>query len=716
MGKVIEEIVKLISTDLGFGSLVSLLAAFFSWIIVKAYDRYQNLKTAKELVPYLKAVEVEHYRKYFIPTHFQNQSPVHEEEPGFSREIVAAKPLIPHFLKYAFNDKKESNKFYLVLADSGMGKTTFMINLYIKFNSFFNFGKKNNKIKFFPFKDDRIIEKIKEVDKKEIPITILLLDAFDEYKKILPPAESDGLTDDERFRKVLDEVIESVRDFREVVITSRTQYFPGQEDKHYELKIPQFNDKGYHTLVKLYLSPFDKSEIKSYLNKKYGILRFWNRKKKKIAKQIVYKSPKLMVRPMLLSYIDYLVDSKKEYSNTYQIYEALIESWIQREADKRKQIDDREKFKSDLLKFSQLAAIEIYKQRTKTSMMVLKKEEAIAIKAQNGIELLDYEVTGQSLLTRDVENNYKFSHKSIWEFFIAKEASENLEFAINLNLTGMDVAKLFCQELSLNSFVLSNYSLISAGSFLMGAVPDDKDASEDEKPQHPVTITTPFYMSKYQVTVSDFKKFIEDTNYQTDADTGDGSFVWNGKEWVKKKGVNWKCDTKGNLRPIEENNHPVIHVSWNDAKAYCQWLEQKTIKKFRLPTEAEWEYAARGSKDGLQSVSTKYYWGNEIDSEYLWYSNNSNSKTHPVGERKPNNFGLYDMLGNVWEWCEDWYEEKYYEKSPEEDPKGPDSGKSRVLRGGSWRGNAEDCRSSFRLSFTPGIRNYYIGFRLVFVP
>ena len=174
------------------------------------------------------------------------------------------------------------------------------------------------------------LAKIKEIKKEEIPNTILLLDAFDGYTKILPPTESDKLTDDERFRKVLDEVIETVQDFREVVITSRTQYFPGEEDQPYELKIPTFDSKGFHTLAKFYLSPFDDKEIRRYLNKKYGILRVWNRKKKQKARRIVSNSPKLMVRPMLLSYIDYLVDGDQHYTNTYDIYDALINKWIER--------------------------------------------------------------------------------------------------------------------------------------------------------------------------------------------------------------------------------------------------------------------------------------------------------------------------------------------------------------------------------------------------
>ena len=170
-------------------------------------------------------------------------------------------------------------KIKVLRLNSGMGKTTFMINLYMQYTSFFNFSRKY-KIRLYPFGDARILDQIKKIEPEKAKKTILLLDAFDEDKNLVPPSEPDGLSDDDRFRRRLDEIIETVRDFREVVITSRTQYFPGQEKQPYELKIPSFDDKGFHTMAKLYLSPFDNKEIKRYLRKKYGMLKFWQRKKK----------------------------------------------------------------------------------------------------------------------------------------------------------------------------------------------------------------------------------------------------------------------------------------------------------------------------------------------------------------------------------------------------------------------------------------------------
>ena len=243
---------------------------------------------------------------------------------------------------------------------------------------------------------------------------------------MLPPENPDGLTEDERFRKRLDEIVELTRDFREVVITSRTQYFPGQENQAYELKVPRFDNKGFHTLAKLYLSPFDTKEVNRYLCKKYGYFAFWNRKKKQTALSIVENSPNLMVRPMLLAYIDYLVDSKKTFTTTYQIYETLIEKWIVREAVKRKyESTTREKLKNDLHSFSNLVAIEIYTQHKQTGNLSISKQTVTELCKQNNLNLTDYEITGQSLLTRDAHNNWKFAHKSILEFFNAKKYNYN---------------------------------------------------------------------------------------------------------------------------------------------------------------------------------------------------------------------------------------------------------------------------------------------------
>ena len=214
--------------------------------------------------------------------------------------------------------------------------------------------------------------------------------------------------------------------------------------------------------------------------------------------------------------------------------------------------------------------------------------------------------------------------------------------------------------------------LIPAGEFMMGASPGDSKADDDEKPVHRVEITKPFYIGIFPVTQEQYERVMGEN----------------------------PSDFKGSNRPVES-------VSWDDAQEFCRKLGQMTGESYRLPTEAEWEYAARVGS------ATEFHWGDEVDDDYVWYDGNSGDETHPVGQKRPNAWGLYDMSGNVWEWCADWYGANYYRNSPLRDPKGPSFGNARVVRGGSWLHLAWSMRSANRYRFTPDHRNYFVGFRIV---
>ncbi len=686
MDKIIEELVKLspltpyielLLVQYGYTKETSNVVSFvinalllYGLIHLYKYlvNRYKNAQAAKRL-PNFDYQKVTSSRELFIPTRGQNHSPAREEEPSQSRRFISSQSLIPFFINNAFNEKKETNKYYLILADSGMGKTTFMINLYLQYTSFFNF-KGGQKIKLLSFGDTRILDQIREIKQAEALETILLLDAFDEYKGLLPPETPDGLTDDGRFRMRLDEITELTRDFREVVITSRTQYFPGQEAEAYELKIHRFDDKGFHTLGKLYISPFSDKEVKQYLNKKYGIFRFWNWKKKKKATAIVQKSPKLMVRPMLLSYIDLLVDdSNRAFKKTFDIYETLIEKWIDREAQKRKyEHSTREKFKKDLLEYSRRIALEIFNHRTNTGFLYVPKAEAIAIAQKNNLDLTDYEITGQSLLTRDAEGNWKFAHKSILEFFIAQDLIQHPESWENIEFSGMDMAQQFYEEHFPFGIILVK---VAGGAFKMGS-----NEYESEQPIHDVTVRD-IYIGKYPITQ---------------------------KQWQAVMG--------NNPSKFKGENLPVEYVSWDDAQSFLKKLSDKTGQKYRLPTEAEWEFAARGGKKSKKGYS---YSGSNDVNEVAWYRENSESKTHPVGSKLPNELGIYDMSGNVWEWCEDvWHEN--YKGAPNNSmawTKGVDKNTIRVVRGGCWGSSDNYCRVSSRSGSDAFNHFNDVGFRCV---
>jgi formylglycine-generating enzyme len=275
---------------------------------------------------------------------------------------------------------------------------------------------------------------------------------------------------------------------------------------------------------------------------------------------------------------------------------------------------------------------------------------------------------------------------------------------------------------------------IRGGEFLMGASDSDDDAQESEKPRHKVRITKPFYLGIHEVTVAQFRAFVRDTDYQTGAEPdGKGSSGFNtalpGFEY-DKPGYTWK-----NLGWIQDDDHPVLNVSWYDATAFCQWLTKKERRTYRLPTESEWEYACRaGSKarfisgdssDELKLIANvqdrslaakKPRFSNSDDASYLsrpvpW--DDGHPFSAPVGSLLPNELGLYDILGNAAEWCQDWYGKDYYGNSPLTDPKGPETGTARVVRGGAFLHQARHCRVSHRVAGTPSYRNYIIGFRVV---
>ena len=210
---------------------------------------------------------------------------------------------------------------------------------------------------------------------------------------------------------------------------------------------------------------------------------------------------------------------------------------------------------------------------------------------------------------------------------------------------------------------------IPPGNFMMGS----NDGGKDERPAHMVMIS-PFQMDMFNVTSDLYEIFCDKT------------------ERKKPRNPGWG-----------HGNEPVVNVSWDDALAYATYYDK------RLPTEAEWEYACRAGGTG------KWCFGNDVErlEKYAWYDANSDNQTHSVGEKKANAWGLYDMHGNVWEWCMDWYDVGYYEISTDRDPVGPVSGHYRVLRGGSWLIDPAWCRSSLRYKGLPGNRTNLVGFRCV---
>jgi formylglycine-generating enzyme required for sulfatase activity len=300
--------------------------------------------------------------------------------------------------------------------------------------------------------------------------------------------------------------------------------------------------------------------------------------------------------------------------------------------------------------------------------------------------------------------------------------------------------------------------LVPAGEFMMGSTESMDDLLKafptykveaqsggffkDEFPRHRVRITKPFYLGRYAVTVGQFKKFVEGTGYRTEAEQsdagrterqrvdrahrGNGGWGYNPKSG-KCEGRNPKYNWR-NPGFAQTDDHPVVDVTWHDAVAFCQWLSRKEGKTYKLPTEAQWEYACRAG------TSTRY--SNGDDPDHLARVANvqdvagrrefphvheiimpkDGKFTVAVGTLPPNSFGLYDMHGNVWQWCSDRYGEDYYAKSPVDDPTGPETGNRRVRRGGGWNSFPLYARASFRNWNVPESRCVNVGFRVLREP
>ncbi len=264
------------------------------------------------------------------------------------------------------------------------------------------------------------------------------------------------------------------------------------------------------------------------------------------------------------------------------------------------------------------------------------------------------------------------------------------------------------QEKEVTNSIGMKLKLIPAGTFMMGS-PVDEKGSEDDERQHQVTISQPYYMGVYEVTQAQYQKVMgkNPSYYQ-----GDAVAI---KIPAKKHPQTGRTLEEAKIVPVDTSNRPVELVSWEDAVAFCEKLsslpsERAAGRVYRLPTEAEWEYACRaGSK-------TAYSFGTDASSldDYAWYESNSDGQTHAVGQKLPNAWGLYDMHGNVFEWCMDRYGD--YPRGSVTDPVGASSGSYRVYRGGGWYRTAESCRSASRNGGSPSIRDYSLGFRVTCVP
>jgi formylglycine-generating enzyme required for sulfatase activity len=669
--------------------------------------------------------------RYYVEPKVQHHNPADKDEDERAISYVRA-PAFEAINAFLTGDTplRGGHQHLFILSDAGMGKTSLL--LMIRLSHLFSFWPKRYRCELLKLGPDTL-ERIAGMEHKAD--TVLLLDALDED----PTAWG-------RIEERLLELIRASDACRRVILSCRTQFFPaGGADPFGR---PGRVEIGGWTCPMLFLSLFDDAQVDAYLRKRFPdklhqrLLARENPIRQR-AVALVKPMRSLRFRPLLLSHIESIVSAKDDVLsvqqatpdadwNAYRLYEALVQTWLLREERKlSRQFRAQSIQPPDAAALLDLCAlIAVHLQVVGRRELPLADLAMLRERHSAARHLSDLDVGGRSLLNRNAEGEYRFSHYSIQEFLVVRAiVTGALDFErglLRLAATGADgerrtvrmmeveqrlratdqMLEFFAgagvlpgPRVDLSTIQWKNYrgltfqdrlangalgpelQLILPGRFLMGSPDDDPDAGSDEKPQHEVEIADAFAIGRYPVTFDEYDVFCAATG----RDRADA------ESWGRGR-------------------RPVINVSWEDAEAYCNWLSEQTGARYLLPTEAQWECAARAGS------TTRWCFGDkEIAlTAYAWYDQNARSKTHPVGSKESNAWGVHDCHGNVWEWVRDTWHVSYHGAPADGSAREPSvaaPGADRVVRGGSWRYPARFCRSAVRLSWPPDSRYSDLGFR-----
>lgn len=378
----------------------------------------------------------EESQRQYIETQFLSTPPHEFDEPNKATTATTREPM-DKFCNRIFKDNNPNERVYMVLAGSGMGKTTFMVNVFCHYVKQ-NMTRKgmNLDIRLLRLDDEKVLDDIKKISEDgsiKPEKTILLLDALDENRYA-----SGNFVE---FKQKLEDAMEP---FGLVMITCRDQFFDNEKSIPTSTSwVSVTKDKNLINYNKIYISPFSDEDIKKYLALKYK-----KRKKRKQASQIAEKCKVLMARPLLLSYMDDLLDGNFEFKTIYEIYRVLIDKWLQREVNKIQSEEARSEQKKMLYHFSVRIARTIYENWKDTKSMLLSPEQMEDFMTRFNYSKVPYELKRRSLINRNVSGYYKFAHKSFLEFFLAQEYFHNSTF--KLDFEGMDMARRFYEEMCIS--------------------------------------------------------------------------------------------------------------------------------------------------------------------------------------------------------------------------------------------------------------------------
>ena len=669
---------------------------------------------------------------YFEQPNCQYQNPADHDEDAQSHSTVDKFPVfkaLHEFLSKEIVERDGRNQLF-ILADAGMGKTSLLLML--KLMHLFDFWPKRYNCMLLKL-GEKSLERINAQEGKAD--TLLLLDALDED----PMARGEPGRVEERLRNLLT----ASRNYRQVLITCRTQFFPNTG-------VNPFRNPGLvtvegHRCPLLFLSLFDDRQVEDYLYRRFpdpwdSIFsgRANPRRLKAIALLLPMKS--LRFRPLLLTYVDELLQAQAQLNDVYQVFQALVQVWLGREIRKMK-LQGLATVPSEAELWAACRLLAVYLQALgHRELTAAELDQLMArLPAVKYLPRLDF--GGRSLLNRNSNRDYRFAHYSIQEFLVVNALLEGVlqddldlcpepAHGISPKLTAQmqeflrtglqskasqgNLSRLPSQDLTVSMALMDllhegklkpewlvglnlrsrlktggtgpEMVIVPAGSFRMGSDTGEPGVRDNEIPRHSVAIAQPFAIGRYPVTFDEYDRFCESTGKHKPSDD----------DWGR-------------------GNRPVINVAWVDAQAYCVWLSEQSGQSYRLPSEAEWEYAARARTE------TAYWWGDEIgvnqancrDSGSQW----SGKQTSPVGSFPANPFGLYDTSGNVWEWVQDrWHNSyrwnTYYKGAPNDGSVWERGEGGRVIRGGSWHNQAGTVRCARRFDLDSWLRDNDIGFRL----
>lgn len=387
--------------------------------------RYINKAVGND---YLETIKDRRKKKY-IKTRFQNMAPNMYLDPKESLDKQATEDLMSFYLDEVFTTDN-TQAFYCILGGSGMGKTTFAVNLVVSYISRYTEKTLPFDIQLLSLSKDDVLSKINSISDKIN--TILILDALDEN------VEAVNSYDD--FKVKLEK---AVSDFRIVIITCRTQFFPDEDNEpKYTIIQHQGRDKGYKKYTKHFIAPFRNKDIDNYLNALYSWMHPFKKRK---AKRIIQNCNSLMIRPLLLSYIDLLVKEDIDYNNILDVYDILIMKWIEREVAMHGEADKVE-MKEVMCRFSCDLSWDIYQYNRDRGGYFVPSDDFNAFLSNNDFINIKHNFKGRSLVNRDAIGNIKFSHKSFLEYFLAKKLFQESSY-VHFNFEGMDMAALFCIEM-----------------------------------------------------------------------------------------------------------------------------------------------------------------------------------------------------------------------------------------------------------------------------